>query len=676
MRKFKKTLALLTACALLSTGAAFSAACDGDGGEPPVEEPKVTEYTPEAVTSQSLYVKKVADLPDDFIMGMDVSSVLALEQSGVKYYDYDGEETDLFKILADNGVTTIRVRVWNDPFDEDGNGYGGGNCDINTAVEIGKRANRYGMGLLVDFHYSDFWADPSKQMVPKAWKGMNIEEKSEALYEYTKDCMNKLKDEGVAVSMVQIGNETNGSLCGEKVWRNIVYYLMAAGSRAVRETYPSALIAVHFANPEKITNYKDYASKLDYYALDYDVFGSSYYPYWHGTLDNLTSLLSEIATTYNKKVMVLETSYAFTSEDTDFSSNTISDGGAVVKTQPYTVQGQANQIADVIEAVAKMDNGIGICYWEGAWITVGTTSWEDNSKLWEQYGSGWASSYSSDYDPDDAGKYYGGCAVDNQAFFDKDGKVLESLKVFSLVKDGNSVPVKADAIEDTNIICDLNGTIELPDKVNAVMNDASKQEVAVVWDNVDYDAMYSGGVNKYDITGTAGGMTAHCYISMVEYNFLENYSFEDDANATKIPTGWSLNAIKTCDELYVEAKTTDSLTGEKHYHFWGSNTDSVEFELEQAVKDLPAGTYKYSIAIMGGDCGTTDIYAYVKINGEIVKTDSLSINGYGNWDTALINDIEYNGTDTIAVGIYVKCSGEGNGAWGKIDDALLNSVSK
>lgn len=112
--------------------------------------------------ASSLYIKAVPGLPEDFALGMDVSSVIALENAGVKYYDHDGNERDLFAILAENGVNYIRVRVWNDPFDKDGNGYGGGNCDINTAVAIGQRATEHGMKLLVDFHYSDFWADPAK----------------------------------------------------------------------------------------------------------------------------------------------------------------------------------------------------------------------------------------------------------------------------------------------------------------------------------------------------------------------------------------------------------------------------------------------------------------------------------------------------------------------------------
>lgn len=625
----------------------------------------------EPVTSDTLYVERVENLPEDFILGMDASSVLSLEASGVKYHDFDGNETDVFKVLSDNGINYIRVRVWVDPYDSDGNGYGGGNCDIDTAVRIGKRATRYGMKLLVDFHYSDFWADPAKQMVPKAWEGMEIEEKVEALYKYTRDCLKKLKKAKVDVGMVQIGNETNGSMCGERIWMNI-YKLMDGGSRATREVFPKALIAVHFANPEKVTNYADYAKKLNYYNLDYDVFASSYYPYWHGTLDNLSSVLSNVAETYGKKVMVAETSYAYTSEDTDFFGNTISDNGAITKDYPFTIQGQANCVRNVVDTIAnRTTNGIGVFYWEGTWISAGGSSYEENARLWEEYGSGWAASYSAEYDPADAGKYYGGCACDNQALFDASGRPLESLKVFGLLRSGNEVPLKADAIADTNFQVDLNGKIVLPDKVNAVMSDNSRQEVDVTWRNVDYDKMYNGGVAKYDIVGDAGGMEAHCYISMIEYNFIQNYSFE-----TGDSTGWSVAARKKMDELYVEDKASDSLTGTCHYHFWSGTKDTVEFELEQEVKDLPEGAYKYSISIMGGDAGDTEIYAYVKLNGAIALKKEMSINGYGNWDTALIENIDYNGSDKLAVGIYVKCSGEGNGAWGKIDDALLNSVSK
>lgn len=643
-------------------------ACSKSGIKPLTPEIKTN------VTSDTLYVKKVDGLANDFVMGMDASAVISLENSGVKYYDYDGEEADVFKILADNGVNTIRVRVWNDPFDADGNGFGGGNCDINTALAIGKRANEYGMNLMVDFHYSDFWADPAKQKAPRAWQNMEIEDKANALYDYTKESLELLKSEGIKINIVQIGNETNGTFCGEKIWFKM-QQLFTKGCLATREVYPEAMIALHFANPEKVTNYQDYAKKLDYYHVDYDIFASSYYPYWHGTLDNLSTLLSEIATTYNKKVMVAETSYCYTTDNTDFHPNTISDGGGITKSYPFTVQGQANSVRDIIETMAKTTNGMGVVYWEGTWITVGTTSYEENLQKWEKYGSGWASSYAKAYDPDDAGKWYGGCAVDNQAFFDANGKALESLKVFALVRKGNVVTNKADALEDVNIICDLNEELVLPKTVNAVMLDDSKEAVNVTWNVTDDEIkqMHEDGAKKYDIVGTASGMTVHCYVSMIEKNYLVNYSFEDDANKEKSPNGWTVTSNKTSDELYVEEKTTDSLTGTKHFHFYAKSANSVDFTLEQKVENLSAGKYKYSISIMGGDCGDTEVYAYVKINGEIVKKQTMKITVYDEWDTAWIFDIDYNGTDEIVVGINVTCSGAG--AWGKIDDALLNSVS-
>ena len=625
------------------------------------------------LSSETLYVQKVKNLPRDFIFGMDASCVPSLEASGVKYYDHDGTEKDVYEILSENGVNYIRVRVWNNPFDENGNGYGGGNCDIENAIEVGKRATEYGMKLLVNFHYSDFWADPAKQMVPKEWVGMNVDQKANAIYKFTRDCLKKLDDAGVDVGMVQIGNETNGYMCGEKRWTDIAT-MMSFGSKAVREIYPKALVAVHFTNPEKVTNYKNYAYQLAAQQVDYDVFASSYYPAWHGTLENLTEVLNQVADTYGKKTMIAETAYVNTLEETDFYGNGGTDG---VKPYPYTEQGQANHIRTLTDvAVNEMHNCIGIFYWEGTWISVGGESWEENSALWEKHGSGWASSYSSSYDPNDAGKYYGGCAVDNQAFFDKNGKARESLKVFGLMRKGNVVENKPEAIEDVNLVIDLNGDIILPDKVNAIMLDNSRQPVDVEWHNVDYDTMKNGGVAKYTILGTANGMEARCYVSMVEYNFLQNWSFEDDANKTNIPSGWTVNAVKSSDELWVEDKVSDSMTGTKHYHFWGSGKNSVEFTLEQTVTGLKAGKYKYQISTMGGDCGEYQAYAFVKINGTVVSTADAGFTVYNEWHTTEFIEFDVNEGDTVVVGVYVKCQGAGSGAWGKIDDALLNSVTE
>ncbi len=380
--------------------------------------------------SNEITVEKIASLSDDFIFGMDVSSILSLEKSGVKFYDYENNQTDVFKILAESGINTIRVRVWNNPYDSNGNGYGGGNCDINSCLEIGKRANAYGMNLMVDFHYSDFWADPKKQRAPKDWQSFTLEEKSTALYDYTKNCLLKLNGSGIKISLVQIGNETNGAMAGESDFKNVCS-LFKSGISAVNEIYPDASTVLHFTNPEKQGLLSYYADELNKNGVNYDVFATSYYPYWHGTTDNLTSVLNGIATKYSKKVMVAETSYCYTENDGDFYTNTISDETTVYSPYPFTVQGQANSVREVINAVGKIKNGIGVCYWEGAWIPVGGKNYSQNLSIWEGFGSGWATSYAKEYDAD--AKYYGGSAVDNQAMFDFNGNPLESLKVFSLV---------------------------------------------------------------------------------------------------------------------------------------------------------------------------------------------------------------------------------------------------
>ena len=624
----------------------------------------------EKIADSTLYVKKVENLPDGFIMGMDASSVIAEEQSGVKYYNFAGEEQDVFKTLAESGVTHIRVRVWNHPYDANGNGYGGGNNDVEKAIAIGERATKYGMQLIVDFHYSDFWADPGKQMVPLAWKDMDISEKADALYKFTKDSLKQMKKAGVAVGMVQLGNETNTSMCGETYWERIIK-LMASGSKAVRETYPNALVAVHFANPERAGAYDGCAEKLEAFGLDYDVFASSYYPYWHGTLENLANVLNGIAERYGKKVMVMETSYAYTGADSDFSGNTISDEtGNIVKDYPFTVQGQANSVRSVIDTVAHVKNGIGVCYWEGTWITVGTNSWEENHEKWETCGSGWASSYGGSYDPDDAGKYYGGCAVDNQAMFDSQGKPLESLKVFNLVRYGNEIEPKPDAIADTVLAFDLKGTIELPETVDAVMTSNELKPVPVEWNvtEADLDAMYRGGVHTYEITGTAEGLSARAIVSMVKFNYLKNAGFEDG-----VLEPWQTEDRGGADQLYVEDKVTDSQNGTYHMHFWSAKQGSVDFSLTQQVTDLPEGVYRFTISVMGGDGGETEIFCFALVDGVEAGRTPMKITSYGNWDTQSVSGIEVKAGQTVTVGISVRCEGAGNGAWGKIDDGMLNA---
>jgi len=395
---------------------------------------EVTTFTlPDGPEESDIFVQPVADISDDFIRGMDASAVLSVENSGAVYYGYDGKEQDVFETLAQSGVNYIRLRVWNDPYDKDGNGYGGGNCDLNTAVELGKRATKYGMKVNIDFHYSDFWADPKRQNCPKAWEGMDLEQKKEALYQFTKDSLNTLLDAGVDVEMVQIGNEINYGLAGEKLQPNIMQ-LLKKGSEAVREASKDSgkdiKIAVHYTNIENNSEVYDRAEDLKNAKVDYDVFGLSFYTFWDGTYENMQRVAKTLRENYGTDVMIAETSYAYTSEDGDGQGNSFVGTDDIVEGYPATVQSQATVVRDVCAAANEV-GAIGVFYWGGTWIPVGKAT-DDNSAIWEKFGSGWA-----DYDPDDGGLYYGGCAWDNQAMFDFTGHPLASLHVFEYLKDGH-----------------------------------------------------------------------------------------------------------------------------------------------------------------------------------------------------------------------------------------------
>ena len=402
-------------------------------------------------------VKKLNNMSQSSIRGMDISSYLALKKAGVKYYDYEGNETPLLKVLHDNGINYIRIRIWNDPFNADGETYGGGGNDVSTGVEIAKEAAQYDMKVLLDFHYSDFWAEPAVQLVPKAWKKdvNNTEKMCSDVYDFTKESIQKFKDAGANIGMVQVGNEiTNGLLgiysnrdkgesfnviWGDKKKSTEVNKYLKAGIKAVREYTPQALVALHLETPN-VWKYKTIMNTWKRDNVDYDVLGSSYYPFWSiAAKANTPKTLKDVQTlaaSYGKMFAVFETSWVNSLNDGDGTPNSIGDS---TNTGAYEVgpQGQVNELTDLYDTVLSQDNGLGTFYWEGAWIPVkaGWTNWEYNKQIADQYGTGWASKGALGYFPDSKMYYkgkaaWGGTSWDNQALFDINGYPLQSLKFY------------------------------------------------------------------------------------------------------------------------------------------------------------------------------------------------------------------------------------------------------
>lgn len=616
---------------------------------------KYEAVMPVGVETADIFVTPVEGISDDFYRGVDISTILAEEKAGAKYYTEAGVEEDVFKILADSGVNYIRVRVWNDPYDENKNGYGGGNCDADTAAEIGKRAAQYGMKLFVDFHYSDFWADPGKQFAPKAWEDLSSDKKAKEAYKFTYKTLKKIIKAGADVGMVQVGNETNNGMSGEKQWSAITK-IMASGSEAVRDIakkYKTDIkVAVHFANPENSDNIRMLANKLFNYGLDYDVFALSYYPYWHGSLDNLKEVMSNIQSTYGKETLVAETSYMFTEEDGDGNANSVS-AKDLCEQYGASVQSQAVAVRDVCAAVSEV-GGLGVFYWEPAWIPV-------DKSTWSTLGTGWATKYAAGYDPNDAGKYYGGCAWDNQAMFDFDGKALASLSVWKYLKYGAVSELKTDFVNDVNIEVETHKPLEIPQTVYVYMNDRNQSgEQPVNWNSEDVAKCDTETPGVYFINGTiSDGTPVQLTVKVAGVNLVKNPSFEEEDRSM-----WEF-IYEGGSVLDFQKKEGDAFTGEYSLHYWRQS--EVSFKAQTTVTGLPNGIYTVGCVAQGGDSGANPkMFLYAETGGKTFTQD-YSVNGWINWQEPQIKDIEV--TDgTLTLGVSVDA---GKGAWGTFDDFYI-----
>lgn len=369
-----------------------------------------------------------------YYKGMDISTLLEVERCGGKFYDGNGAE-DVLVILKRYDVNAVRIRLWNDPYSEDGKPYGAGTNDLASVAELSRRAKEKGFDILLDYHYSDFWADPGKQFIPKAWKGHSVEQLERDVYDYTKKTLSALKKKSLLPDMVQIGNELSNGLLwpyGRTPDYDNIARFVNAGIRAVREISAEALLEGSIEEPVRIMIHLDnggnnelYREWFDHFmekGEDFDVIGLSYYPFWHGTFDMLQSNMTDIAGRYGKDLIIAEVSMGYTMEDyASYEGLEPSQRKGMATRKelvekieyPMTKDGQKdfmNELLKRLEAIPDK-KARGFFYWEPAWIPV--------------KGSGWATESSLKYIED-----RGPCGNEwaNQALFDYDGNALPALK--------------------------------------------------------------------------------------------------------------------------------------------------------------------------------------------------------------------------------------------------------
>lgn len=696
------------------------------------------------------------ELPASFMTGGDISSFYALSQAGTVFKDENGKalsDKEFFKYLKDGGMDWARIRIWNDPYDTSGNGYGGGNNDLAKAIAMGKLATDAGMKVLIDFHYSDFWADPSKYKAPKAWSDFNNQQKADALYDFTKDSIYKLLQAGVDVGMVQVGNESNHGLAGETDGNatKLYGYGVEAVHDATNAYYGKTIAkgesgyiktAIHLTdvqngggtvtsgldNQVRSKKYTHRDGSEDY--VQYDAVGVSYYPmYRHGTIENLEAVMSKIATEYGPgggatEVFVAETSWATSWGDGDgFSNSGPSLKGQDIEEYSISVQGQADELRAVVNAVNNV-GGTGVFYWEPAWIAPYVACYDDytwndeyyakNKEAWEKYGIGWASSYSYEYDPTDAGLYYGGIGVDNMSWFDFDGTALPTAKIYSLIRTGASSTVKDKLVgiqKNQQISIQIGEEVAYPDAVKGYLNNyySTKEtvDVPVKWNSADKAKVDVDKTGYYTVNGTAtydGSKYAVMLTIQVSADnnvYLKNGDFEDAdssvaKNKVKFPY-WDVR-FKMSDTSYVDQSSSyagfsieksNPRTDKGALNFWKQDA-GLNITATQKMGTIGKGQYTFGGYFEGGSAGEFDkqyavAYVYESEakyledynNNKALGTSALrkyrddgQFGGWLNWQNVEIPRIEVsNNTEYLVVGF--EFNGTPSGAWGSVDDAYL-----
>ncbi|MGB7539656.1 MAG: glycosyl hydrolase 53 family protein, partial [Anaerolineales bacterium] len=543
-----------------------------------------------------------------------------------------------------------------DPTDVNGLPLGGGNNDLVKTVAIARRAKALGLKFFLDFHYSDWWADPSKQNKTKAWADLHGEALTAAVYDYTANVLRTLAKAGAMPDMVELGNEINGGILwpdggtGGPASEGFGGYdglanLLAAGAKAVRDVDPNsgnaarrARIVLHLADGGDNALYKRVFDELTKRNVDFDVIGLSYYSYWHGTLNAFRNNMNDISARYGKDVVVAEAAYAWTLEDADSAPNLFKEGEQKPGGYKATLLGQATAIRDVIDAVNKVPKGrgLGIFYWEPEWYAVPGAGWQTGE----------------------------GDAWDNQALFDSKGNALPSLGVFRLVdpkSGGETITATLTEVYPTELRTPVGEPVKLPAVVDAAFSDDSIRRVVVTWPKVDPANLAKPG--KLTIYGSVANtdQKAAALITVAGgKNFISNPGFESGDLTSWVVTG-DANAVAVLQE------SQNVHSGAYALHYWLGTPFS--FTVSQAVTGLENGTYTLSAWIQGGG-GETLLQLFATDYGGAEQTADAVTNGWKEWKTPVIEKIVV--TDgQVTIGLKVSSPG---GSWAFVDDVELTKA--
>ena len=586
----------------------------------------------------AVQVNPIENLSTDFIKGADVSIMPELERNGTKFYD-NGIEQDGLTILKNHGVNWIRVRIWNNPYVVGQEGVGGGNTDEAKAIEMAKRAKALGMKVLVDFHYSDFWVDPGQQKKPDAWKNDSGDKLVDDVY--TAKVMQDFNAQGVTPDMVQVGNELNNGMLWPEAQLTednpngykFLAKLLNAGLQAVHDNDKDNKVKtmIHLAGVD-VNLYHTFFDNLivKNKVNDFDIIGMSFYPFWHGTMDDLKNTMNDVSAKYNKDVIAVETAFGYTLEDADFEKNNFGTNEEKVGGYKATVQGQATGLRDVMATVASVNDnrGLGIFYWAPDWVINEKVGWKSNGG-----GNGW----------------------DNLTLFDTKGNALESMDTFNLVSDPNNQYIEPQVTTINTVDVkdvSLYSNVDLPQTVGVVYSNDAVKNMSVKWDVAKPIFAKPG---NYTISGTVEGL-AQKAIANIEVknkmNLVLNGNFENETL-----NGWDIVGDSSAINL---AWNQGDVRDKCAMHYWNNKPFNVI--IKQKLKGLSDGKYTLSCWTQGN--GLASKYQlFVKQNGVEMTTD-IKDDGWNRWHQTSIKNIEVKNGE-VEIGFILNGRPD---TWGSIDD--------
>lgn len=521
----------------------------------------------------------------EFQKGMDISFLPELEDKGMKMKDFDGREIGGFELAKKYGVNAIRLRLWNNPENvEESKGY----CNLADTIAMAKRIKAHQMSFMLNFHYSDYWADPGKQKKPKAWEELDYSKLKEAVFAYTRDTLLTLKQEGVLPEIVQIGNEIRSGLLfpeGELPdYRGMVGLVNAGiqGARAVAAS-DTMKVMIHLDQGGRYFYIKEWFDKAFEAGLeDFDLMGLSYYPFWHGTFTDLKETLNKLVLEYQKPVMIVETAHAWRKSKHGF----IDESQERIAGVPATPEGQKKVLDLVMNITASLPDqmGCGVYYWEPLCVP-------------QPEEGGWS---------------------ENMGLLDENGQVLEGIHAFEFNRDKLRSKEPAKVYEPPILQLPEGSHPVLPEQLSVLYYDGTLEKRPVIWESGLVEEWVEG---TYSLEGKIEGVKepVQCVIQVFKENPIRK-NLLSDPNWDNGLTQWELEKSEEQVVAQLFPEFVDPFPAPPLNALRVESPKNFTFYVSQPVDITKEDYYNLQVEYKGTDTTNVDIRLFIKTPEETFET--------------------------------------------------------